>query len=97
MLLFKLLNLCTYRAPVDLWQQMNSFAVTPGDPIMEKGTWHDELLILSKGTANTAAAAEGGGVSARTVYENSSFWGESLFLGLEKQRCEDERDLKIVR
>ena len=63
---------------------------------MEKGTWHDKLLILSKGTANAAAAAEGSGVSARTVYETSSFWGELLFLGLEKQRCEDERDLKIV-
>ena len=61
------------KAVVDLCQQMTSFTVTPGDVIMEKGSWHDELLILSKGTAKTESSDEDGSV---TRYDAGSFWGE---------------------
>ena len=61
------------KAVVDLCQQMISFTVTPGDTIMEKGSWHDELLILSKGTAKTESSDEDGSV---TRYDAGSFWGE---------------------
>ena len=74
------------RAQVELCQQMKSFTVTPGDLIMEKGTWHDELLILSKGSAKTATDEDSRGDASSTVYEVGSFWGEMQFLGLEKQR-----------
>ena len=73
-------------AQVDLCQQMKSFTVTPGDLIMEKGTWHDELLILSKGSAKAVTAEDSRGDASGTVYEVGSFWGEMQFLGLEKQR-----------
>ena len=56
---------------------------TPGDTIMERGSWHDELLILSKGVAKTATPGEDGRYG---TYEVGSFWGEMQFLGLEKQR-----------
>lgn len=86
MIVSRSLRLVPRRAQVDLCQQMESFTVTPGDLIMEKGTWHDELLILSKGTAKTAKTAEGSSSAFCTVYEVGSFWGEMQFLGLEKQR-----------
>ncbi len=71
------------RALVELCQKMKSFTVTPGDLIMEKGQWHDELLILSKGLARTETRGEDGQFNE---YEVGSFWGEMQFLGLEKQR-----------
>lgn len=70
------------KALVDLCQKMKSFTVTPGDLIMTKGEWHDELLILSKGVAKTMGGEDG----QIDVYEVGSFWGEMQFLGLEKQR-----------
>ena len=36
---------------VDLCKSMVTHTVTPGEYIMENGSWHDELLILSKGYA----------------------------------------------
>ena len=71
------------RAKVDLCQQMRSFTVAPGDFLMAKGDWHDELLILSKGSARTAEKGEDG---KATLYDVGTFWGEMQFLGLEHQR-----------
>jgi hypothetical protein len=47
----------------------------------EMGEWHDELLILSKGTAKST-----GKDGSHTTFEAGAFWGEMEFLGLRQQR-----------
>lgn len=88
------------RAKVYLCKKFKSFTLMPGDMIMTKGDWHDELLILSKGQAKTTKNSRGEentavyvpssprseDISEYTLYEPGTFWGEMQFLGLQKQR-----------
>jgi CRP-like cAMP-binding protein len=67
---------------VELCKRMTKFMVSPGDLIMEVGEHHDELLILSKGQAETEADSDG----HKTDFDPGTFWGELQFLGLEEER-----------
>jgi hypothetical protein len=70
-------------AVVDLCRAMVPFTVSPGDFILEKGEWNQELLILSKGTARTPGKDGNGNF---TTFDVGAFWGEMQFLGLTQQR-----------
>ena len=50
---------------VDVCQQINQFAIMPGDDIMHRGDPYRDLIIVTKGTARTVPKEEGG-ISSRS-------------------------------
>ena len=76
---------------VEVCQQFHQFPVMPGDLVMKKGAYGNELLILIRGVARSVPDLDADGDTVPLQeYEVGSFFGELEFLGVR-----DKRDVSV--